>query len=166
MLTDMTTHAPTPTSGAGDFDFFVGAWRISHRQLKERLAGSSEWLAFGGSCVTRQLMAGAANVDDNVIDHPHGSYQAVTLRSYDAQADSWSIWWLDGRFPGRLDVPMVGRFDNGKGVFYAEDRFNGLPIRVRFLWHADPASPRWEQAFSADGGATWETNWIMDFERA
>ncbi len=161
----MKTHNPTPTSGASDFDFFVGAWRIAHRQLKQRLAGSNEWLEFGGSCVTRPLMAGAANVDDNVIGHPNGSYQAVTLRSYDAQAGTWSIWWLDGRFPGRLDVPMVGRFDNGKGVFYADDKFNGVPIRVRFLWHADPATPRWEQAFSADGGATWETNWTMDFER-
>jgi NIPSNAP len=27
------------------------------------------------------------------------------------------------------------------------------------------ATPRWEQAFSVDGGKTWETNWIMDFTR-
>jgi hypothetical protein len=26
-------------------------------------------------------------------------------------------------------------------------------------------SCRWRQAFSADGGKTWETNWIMDFTR-
>jgi hypothetical protein len=24
---------------------------------------------------------------------------------------------------------------------------------------------RWEQAFSEDGGRTWETNWIMDYTR-
>ena len=24
---------------------------------------------------------------------------------------------------------------------------------------------RWEQAFSADGGATWEVNWVMEFTR-
>jgi hypothetical protein len=24
---------------------------------------------------------------------------------------------------------------------------------------------RWEQAFSLDKGASWETNWIMDFTR-
>lgn len=161
----MKTLTPLPSSSA-DFDFFVGAWRIRHRQLKARLVSCDEWLTFGGSCVTRPLLNGAANVDDNVIDHPVSSYLAVTLRSFDPQAGNWSIWWLDGRFPGLLDVPMVGRFEDGKGVFYADDVFNGVPIRVRFLWHVDPDRPRWEQAFSADGGAAWETNWIMEFERA
>jgi hypothetical protein len=28
-----------------------------------------------------------------------------------------------------------------------------------------PDSCRWEQAYSADGGKTWETNWIMEFTR-
>jgi hypothetical protein len=31
---------------------------------------------------------------------------------------------------------------------------------------AGPDAARWEQAFSADGGKTWETNWIMDFTRS
>jgi hypothetical protein len=38
---------------------------------------------------------------------------------------------------------------------------------VRFLWtDITPASARWQQAFSEDGGASWETNWVMEFERA
>jgi len=156
----------TTLSGSADFDFFIGTWRIAHRQLKQRLAGSTEWLEFGGGCTTSALLGGFGNVDDNVIDHPAGPYRAVTLRSFDAATANWSIWWLDGRFPTRVDVPMVGSFDAGKGTFYADDTFNGTPIRVRFLWTADPDHPRWEQAFSTDGGATWETNWIMDFTRA
>ena len=38
------------------------------------------------------------------------------------------------------------------------------PIRVRFIWSGvTTPTPRWEQAFSDDGGETWETNWVMDF---
>ena len=62
---------------------------------------------------------------------------------------------------------MVGRFEAGIGTFYADDSFGGRPIRVRFLWTGTGTpSPRWEQAFSTDGGATWETNWEMDFTPA
>jgi len=155
----------TQTTGSADFDFFIGTWRIAHRQLKQRLAGCTEWLEFGGTCSTSPLLGGHGNVDDNVIDHPSTPYRAVTLRSFDAATGNWSIWWLDGRFPNRIDVPMVGGFDSGKGTFFADDTFNGTPIKVRFLWSADPNRPRWEQAFSTDGGGTWETNWIMDFTR-
>jgi len=38
---------------------------------------------------------------------------------------------------------------------------------VRFVWsNVTAPTPRWEQAFSADGGETWETNWVMEFTRA
>ena len=68
--------------------------------------------------------------------------------------------------PHQIDVPVVGSFLDGIGSFYADDTFEGRPIRVRFTWFAiDKEAPRWEQAFSIDGGITWETNWTMDFRR-
>jgi hypothetical protein len=156
----------TPQPRSADFDFFIGTWRIAHRQLRHRLAECDQWRSFGGTCTTAALLGGLGNVDDNLLEHPDGAYRAVTLRSFDPATGSWSIWWLDARVPGRLDVPVVGRFEHGTGTFYADDTFDGIPIRVRFRWTADPVTPRWEQAFSEDGGATWETNWIMDFSRA
>ena len=76
----------------------------------------------------------------------------------------WSIWWFDGRTPSELDPPVTGRFENGVGTFYSDDTFKGKPIRVRFTWsNITAASAHWEQAFSADGGKTWETNWTTDF---
>ena len=39
-------------------------------------------------------------------------------------------WWLDGRNPGALDVPVVGRFADGVGTFFAEDTIDGRAIRV------------------------------------
>src|SRR5689334_22224898 len=102
-----------------DFDFIFGAWRVSHRRLKERLAGCSEWVDFDGLCRAKPLLGGAANVDDNELDLPGGSYRAASLRSYDAAKQQWSIWWLDGRNPAELDPPVVGRFAHGVGEFYA-----------------------------------------------
>jgi len=79
----------------------------------------------------------------------------------------WAIWWLDGRNPHSLDVPMLGSFVDGVGTFLADDTFENKPIKVRFLWsRITPSSCRWEQAFSEDGGKRGETNWIMDFARA
>jgi hypothetical protein len=154
------------TSNADDFDFFIGDWRVHHRRLKERLAGCREWVEFEGSSTVRKILGGFGNVDDNVLDLPDDPYRAATLRSFDPATGLWSIWWLDGRRPHRLDTPVVGRFEHGTGLFYADDTFDGMPIKVRFTWTllgADAA--RWEQAFSADGGNGWETNWTMDFVR-
>jgi hypothetical protein len=91
----------------------------------------------------------------------------VALRAYDAVQDHWSIWWLDSRYPsGPLPAPNVGRFENGVGMFYADLTDNGKTIRSRLQWSDITAtSARWEQAYSYDGGKTWDTNWIMTLER-
>jgi hypothetical protein len=150
-----------------DFDPLIGSWRVHHRRLKERLAGCTEWEEFAGTTTLRPLMDGLANVDDNVIELPSGTYRAATMRTFDAATRLWSIWWFDGRSPHRLDPPVVGRFESGVGTFLADDQLRGQAIKVRFLWSgiASP-NPRWEQAFSPDDGKTWETNWVMRFERA
>jgi len=152
--------------GARDFDFFIGTWSVRHRRLKSRLDGCTEWETFDGHCVMQPILGGMGNMDDNILHLPVGSYRAVTLRTFDPAANQWSIWWLDGRNPGVIDTPMRGRFQGGRGEFFANEHFNGRPILVRFIWSdMTPTSCRWEQAFSADNGATWEVNWMMTFNR-
>jgi hypothetical protein len=154
------------TSTAHDFDFFIGHWTVQHRRLKERLAGCDDWETFEGRSHMWPLLDGHGNVDDNLLHLPSGPYRAVSLRSFDATTGQWFIWWLDARHPHRLDPPVVGGFAGGVGEFQCDDELRGQPIRVRFLWtRTDTPTPRWEQAFSADGGQTWETNWVMDFSR-
>ena len=149
------------------FDFLVGHWTVRHRRLKERLVGCIEWEEFPGTCSLRPLLDGQANVDDNLLELPSGRYRAASIRAYDPATDRWSIWWLDSRHPHDLGPPVVGAFKDGTGTFLADDTLNGQPVRVRFLWtDITPSSARWQQAFSQDGGATWETNWIMEFQRA
>jgi Protein of unknown function (DUF1579) len=149
-----------------DFDFLIGDWRVHHQRLRERLAGNNEWQEFDGTCTMRPLLGGFGNVDDNVMNLPSGPYCGVSLRSFDASTNRWAIWWLDARNPHTVDVPVVGGFDQGVGSFFADEVINGQAVRVRFKWldtHTD--SPRWEQAFSPDGGQSWEVNWRMRFVR-
>ena len=159
MTTSTASGITPPAIAAGpavhDFDFLMGSWLVHHRRLVERLADSDEWQAFEGTSTAWPILDGGGNIDDNFLELPGGAYRAISLRTYDPATDRWSIWWLDGRSPGRLDPPVVGGFDDGIGTFIAEDVFDGRPILVRFLWSdITDRSCRWEQAFSADGGAS------------
>jgi hypothetical protein len=87
------------------------------------------------------------------------------VRGFDPKDGLWRIWWLDGHYPTTLDPPVAGGFKDGRGLFFGDDTLNGKPIKVRFIWTVGPA-PTWEQAFSPDGGQTWETNWRSRFTRA
>jgi hypothetical protein len=155
-----------PGPAVHDFDFYMGTWRVHHRRLKERLAGSDDWAEFEGTSRAWPILDGAGNIDDNVLELPDGTYRAISLRTFDPATDLWSIWWLDGRTPARLDPPVVGGFKDGIGTFIAADTFNGRRILVRFLWSDITVTTcRWEQAFSTDGGTTWEVNWVMESTR-
>jgi hypothetical protein len=162
-----TAQIDSATPGLHDFDFLVGQWRAHHRTLKERLANSHEWIEFDGTLVNQPLMGGYSNVDDTVFEKPGAPFRGVALRSFDAKTQQWSIWWLDSRTPlGPVDPPMRGSFRDGVGTFYADETFHGKPVRTRFLWtKITPTSAHWEQAYSPDGGKTWETNWVQDIVR-
>ena len=148
-----------------DFDFIIGTWQVSHRRLNARLQGCKDWTEFQGTSATRKILGGFGNVEDNVLHFPEGDVRAAAIRSYDPKTRTWAIWWLDGRAPQSLDPPMVGSFSDTVGTFLANDVLDGRPIQVRFIWRTNPGSnPTWEQAFSADAGATWETNWTMEFQ--
>ncbi|WGM40287.1 hypothetical protein [Caulobacter sp. NIBR1757] len=156
---------PLPADGRKDFDFLIGSWRVRHRYLKARLAGSTEWLSFEGWCQCRKTMGGLGNFDDNLLNGPRGAYGASAVRRFDAALNRWSIWWLDARYP-TIDAPVHGSFEDGVGTFIGEDRLDGRPILVRFTWsNITATTAQWSQAFSPDGGQTWEVNWDMDFER-
>ena len=149
-----------------DFDFEFGKWRVQHRRLKERLAGCKDWEEFSGASDTRPILGGNGNIEDNLLEFPSGPYRAVALRSYDIENRTWAIWWLSANDPHQIEVPVIGMFEDNIGTFFAKDMLRGVPISVRFLWlKTDTDRPRWEQAMSDDGGATWETNWTMDFKR-
>ena len=151
---------------ARDFDFLMGSWNVANRRLKRRLAGSDDWEEFASTSVARPILDGFGNEDVFTTDHD-GGFVGMSFRFFDTERQRWSIYWADSRRSGELDPPLFGHFDGEAGVFHGEDVFRGRPILVRFVWSGVTTStPRWEQAFSDDGGKTWETNWVMDFTPA
>jgi hypothetical protein len=149
----------------GDFDFWLGEWATRNRRLRERLAGSDEWEEFPARVRAWKILDGHGNADEFRTDHD-GGFVGMSFRFFDPATRQWSIYWADSRRPGLLDPPVLGGFDGDVGLFEGDDSFDGRPIRVRFTWSGvTTPTPRWVQAFSDDGGKTWETNWEMDFTR-
>jgi hypothetical protein len=162
---DRSAQDASNLAGAQGFDFEIGTWRVHHRV--KRPAGDHAWYEFDGTSTMHTLMDGSANIEDNTFYKPGGVTHGVALRAYDTKNGQWAIWWIDGRDPhGALDPPVKGRFENGVGTFYSDGTINGKPTRTRFIWsQITPTSARWEQAFSLDAGMSWDTNWIMEFQR-
>lgn len=158
---------PALTGHEHDWDWLVGRWNVKHRRLKGRLVGSTTWEEFDGTSTLWLTLGGLGTVDDNLLELPGGTYRAVGVRAFDPKTGRWAIWWLDGRDPSHIDPPVYGGFKDGVGTFTGDDTLDGKPIKVRFQWTEMKAnSAHWEQAFSPDGGATWEVNWRMQFTRA
>ena len=161
----MTTAVRTD-KGARDFDFWMGRWNVRNRRLRERLAASEDWEEFDATAAARPLPGVLGNEDLFCTDHD-GGLVGMSFRFCDPESGRWSIYWADSRRPGTLDPPVFGSFSGDTGVFEGEDTFEGRPILVRFTWSGvTTPTPRWEQAFSDDGGRTWETNWVMEFTPA
>ena len=170
---DRPTHTPAPAAapepprdGVHDFDFLHGTWRIHNRKLRDRLSGSTDWYEFEGRSIERPLWGGRANIEEYDATLPDGSeIHGLALRLYDVKTQRWTIHWSSSA-TGTLEPTMTGTFRNGLGEFFSHEDFQGRMILVRFHWtNPAPGAARWEQAFSADGGRTWETNWIMEFTR-
>jgi hypothetical protein len=161
-----TQETAVERDGQHDFDFWFGAWKIHNRRLLRPLTGSSTWIEFEGTVVARPVWGGRANMDEFEADSPTGHIEGMTVRTYNPKTHQWSIYWAN-QANGVFSLPAtVGKFKDGRGEFYDQEEFNGLNIFVRYTWiSASHDSARWEQAFSADGGKTWETNWTMDFTR-
>jgi hypothetical protein len=166
-MTDLTA-AP---SGARDFDYLYGHWRIANRRLKQRLQGCTEWEEFEATGHARPLPGGIGNYDDFLAPVWRPGFVGMSLRVYNPGTRLWSIYWLENQSggldnAGQLLPPVVGSFEDGVGTFEGEDELEGKLIRVRYTWSdIDGASARWQQTMSSDGGLNWETNWIMDMTK-
>jgi hypothetical protein len=158
-------QAPSQRDGQHDFDFELGTWKIHLKKLMHPLTGSTTWVEFDGSSVTRKVWDGRSQLEEFETDSPGGGHiEGLTLRLYDPQTHQWSLYWATSK-NGAIGVPTTGQFKDGRGEFYDTEPSgpNGRSVLVRFIWSkTDTDSPHFEQSFSEDGGKTWEVNWITD----
>jgi uncharacterized protein (TIGR02246 family) len=147
------------------FDFEFGAWTVQISRLAEPLSGSTQWLDYSGTSIVRPWWGGRANVGELRVEGPAGRIDGMSVRLYEPATRQWTIRWSNAR-TGELEAPMVGGFTDGVGTFYNQERFGGRAVLVRFIFSAiTAASFQLEQAYSADGGKTWEANWMARFQR-
>lgn len=150
----------TGRDGQHDFDFEIGTWKTHVSRLVHPLTGSTTWVEYEGTTVVRKVWNGRANLLELVADGPAGHFEGLSLRLYNPESHQWSLNFasING---GTMSIPTIGGFKNGRGEFFDQEPFNGRAILVRFvISDITPNSCHFEQAFSEDGGKTWEVNWI------
>ena len=148
--------------GTRDFDGHIGTWKTHVRRLVKPLTGSTTWVELNGTSIVRKIWNGKANLVELTAEGPNGAkFQGMSMRLYNPEAEQWSIHFASSH-DGVLNIPTIGAYDaKGRGEFYSQETYGGRAIFVRFvITSVDEKTLRFEQAFSADGGKTWEVNWI------
>lgn len=155
----------TQRDGQRDFDFEIGTWKTSLRRLVRPLTGSTTWVEYEGTTVVRPVLDGRANLAELKVEGAAGRIEGLSLRLYNPQSRQWSLNFANIG-DGTLSEPSIGEFRDGRGEFYSHEKFDGRAIQVRFvITKINDDTYRFEQAFSGDGGKTWEVNWIATDRR-
>jgi hypothetical protein len=151
---------PAKPDGQHDFDWEIGTWKTQLKRRLRPLTGSDEWVEYEGTSVVRKVWDGRANLLELDVRGPTGRIEGLSLRLYNPESRQWSLNFSNSA-GGTLAPPSIGGFKEGRGEFYADETLAGRPILVRFIVSdITRDSARFEQAFSDDGGKTWEPNWI------
>jgi hypothetical protein len=153
--------------GSHDFDFDFGTWQTHSSRLLHPLTGSHDWVEMDGVTVVSRIWSGRANLAEYRAVGPTGVVELLALRVYNPNSHQWSINFATPNVGALGAVPGVGEFRDGRVDFYDQETINGRAVLVRFsIWGVTAEEARSEQAFSADGGKTWEVNWITRYTRA
>jgi hypothetical protein len=164
-LLSLAAPAAGTRDGQHDFDFHTGTWRTHLKRLVHPLSGSTTWAEYNGTSVVKPVWDGRASLVELEVDGPQVHLEGLSLRLYNPDARQWSLTYSNSR-SGTVSPPVYGEFKDGRGVFFGQDTLGPRAILVRFvITPISPDSIRFEQAFSDDGGKTWEVNWIAEDTR-
>jgi len=158
---------PAQRDGQHDFDFHLGAWKTHIRSLQHPLTGSTTWVEYDGTLIARKVWDGRAQIEELVADGAGRHIEDLLLFLYNPRTHQWSLNPAASN-EGVIGQPMIGEFRNGRGEFYdQEPAAHGRTVLVRQVWSdITPTSHHFEQAFSNDGGRTWEPNFVATLTRS
>jgi hypothetical protein len=153
----------------------TGGGRQSPLLVRFRLLSHSRWRHIGTHIVSfssdlgtvsdalvRKVWNGRANLVELEADGPKGHIEALSLRLYNPDSHQWSLNFSNSA-SGTMGTPSIGEFKNGRGEFLDQEMLGARAILVRFVISGiTPTVCHFEQAYSDDGGKTWEVNWIAD----
>jgi hypothetical protein len=166
---DLHADAAPATSNADgqrDFDFDIGTWKTHSTRLLKPLTGSKTWVDMDGISEVKKVWGGRANLVEFSADGPAGRLEILAIRWFNPTTHEWSIIFANPGV-GMLGVPGVGKFKDGRADLYDFEAINGRYVLVRFsIWGITPDTAQSEEAFSIDGGKTWEVHWINKYVRA
>lgn len=155
------TASTAQRDGQRDFDWETGTWTTKVRVRRNPLSGEAPvWVEYSGTSVIKPIAEGRANAVELSVAGAKGKIEGVSVRLYNPQSKQWSLNFASFR-DGMLTAPVFGSFDGkGRGLFYGQDMLDGRAIMVRFIvTRVSPTEAKFDQAYSADGGVTWEDNW-------
>jgi len=161
--------ASSAHDGQHDFDFLIGSWKIHLKKRLHLLSGSNEWVEFDGTVVCRTIWNGLAEAEEFNVDSPVNNIfiKGLAVRLYNPKTRQWTIYWANSKNGAFDPQSQSGQFTDGRGEFYGQDTVDGRTVYVRWIWsNTTSPAPHFEQAYSADGGRTWEVNWITEQTRS
>jgi hypothetical protein len=152
-------QAPAPPTCDGpewkQFDFWVGDWDLSYKAADGKvLASRNKVTKILGGCVLLEQFSGA----------PGTKLDGHSVSTFDRNARQWKQTWVDNT-GSYLD--FTGGFADAKMILARDAERQGKKFRQRMVWQdirADAFKWLWQR--SDDGGATWSTQWEIDYRRA
>ncbi|HEY2469648.1 MAG TPA: hypothetical protein VGI45_17640 [Terracidiphilus sp.] len=163
-ISDLPQTDNTPADDQ-EFAFDLGEWHTQSKRLLHPLTGSNTWVEMDGRTNVTKVWGGRANLAEYDADGSGGHITLLSLRWFNPVTHEWNLDFATPQV-GMLGIPGIGTFKDGRGDFYDYESIGGRSLLVRFsIWKTSSDTAQSEQAFSDDGGKTWEVNWINHYTR-
>ena len=157
-LVSLAAHGQAPSAGCDSaeskqMDFWVGDWEASYTVNGAAVKSHNRVTKVLDGCAIFEEFTGP----------PATSLVGRSYSVFDRFSGQWKQTWVDNS-GSYLD--FVGGVVDGNRVFAREFQRQGKTVKQRMVFRdVKPESFKWLWQRSDDEGATWKTNWEIDYRR-